>query len=88
MLVSGLRKAGRADLAIPRMEEFLEAYPERAVRVRLALAWDLVVKDPIRALELLAAVNESALTRSEQATKRKLEERAGIAREQGDLEQD
>ncbi|MHC4955056.1 MAG: rhomboid family intramembrane serine protease [Planctomycetota bacterium] len=84
-LVSGLLAAGRVELAVPRMEEWLEIAPHAALRLRLAQEY-IRVGQPTRAVAHLNALDGEESTDEQRTVRRKLLARALKSREGGGLE--
>ncbi|MHC4816474.1 MAG: rhomboid family intramembrane serine protease [Planctomycetota bacterium] len=76
-LIAALRTPDQAERARARMEEFLQAYPERSEAVRLALIQSLLQANrPARAREHLAALEAGNLNDAQRAAKAQLEAQA------------
>jgi len=84
-LVSGLIAAGRAALAVPRMEEWLEIAPHTALRLRLAREY-IGLGQPTRALAHLNSLDDEELTDQQRMEQRELEAHATESRNDGRLE--
>jgi membrane associated rhomboid family serine protease len=86
-LLSLLLKDGRLEPAVARMEEYVEAYPERSIPVRLRLAEGYVeTRRPTKALDEIARLDGMPLTDAQRARTRELEQRACDDRQSGRLE--
>jgi len=88
LLISLLRKAEQWDDAVQVMVEYLKKPQPRGTAVRLALAQILVerLNRPRQALKVLEQVELTKLTQPQQATFKKLWERAEQAAEDGEVE--
>ena len=77
----------RLELAVARMEEYVEAYPESSIPVRLRLARGyLEIRRPARALEEIARLDGLPLTDAQRSLTRELEQRAYTDSQPGGLE--
>jgi len=87
-LINLLRKAEQWDDAVPVMVEYLKTPQTRGTAVRLALAQILIerLNRPRQALKVLEQVEVAKLTQPQQATLKKLQQRAEQAAEDGPVE--